>query len=231
MSVEPPPALLLRSRKRTLLTWFVAGSLAAHVAVLTLAPAWLARRAVPPPPLTVALQKEEPPQIVAPRPLPVETRPERVERLPVKPAAQPVAEPPLEQKTILTAPPEAPRAPAAAAVAEQKPVPETTRPPTPAPPAPATVVPPRSDAVFLSDARAAYPMAARRRGDQGTVLVRVMVTADGRAASATLEKTSGHAALDEAALALVRGGRFTPARQGAQAVESLHVVPIVFKLD
>ena len=62
-------------------------------------------------------------------------------------------------------------------------------------------------------------------------LVRVLVSADGQAASVGLEKSSGHSSLDEAALAAVKSWRFVPARQGAQAVEAPYVVPVVFKLD
>ena len=104
-------------------------------------------------------------------------------------------------------------------------------PESPRPPVAVVVTPPRSDAAYLNNPRPAYPLAARRRGDQGTVLVRVLVTAEGLAVSVGLEKSSGHPALDEAALAAVKTWRFIPARQGAQAIESPYVVPIVFKVE
>jgi len=53
-----------------------------------------------------------------------------------------------------------------------------------------------------------YPLAARRRGDQGTVLIRVLVTAEGLAASVGIDKSSGHPALDEAAF-LMRPGELS----------------------
>jgi protein TonB len=220
-----------RSHNPTLLMLCIAGSVATHVLVFTLLPAWKALRDSPPRPLTVELAKQEPPEIVPPQPLPMETRPERVTREPVKPAAKPVAEPQPVQAPILTAPLEAPPSPAAVVVPEQRPAPPPEVPRQPPAAAVTPVTPPRSDAAYLNNPRPAYPLAARRRGDQGTVLIRVLVSADGIAASVGLEKTSGHPSLDEAALTAVKSWRFVPARQGGQAIESPYVVPVVFKLD
>ncbi|MEQ1772845.1 MAG: energy transducer TonB [Burkholderiales bacterium] len=220
----------LRSHNPALLMLCVAASVATHVLVLTLLPAWNALRESPPRPLTVELAKQEPPEIVLPKPLPMETRPERLTREPVKPVAKPVVNPPV-QAPILTAPPEAPPSPAAPLVPEQRPAPPPEVPRPPSTPVVTAVTPPRSDAAYLNNPRPAYPLAARRRGDQGTVLIRVLVSADGLAASVGLEKTSGHPSLDEAALSAVKSWRFVPARQGGQAIESPYVVPVVFKLD
>ena len=223
------PVSTLKAHPHSLLTLCVVGSVATHMLVLTLLPGWQALRESPPRPLTVELVAQEPPQIVPPQPLPMETRPQAV-----KPVASPVAEPRPMREPILTAPPlppEAPPSPAAAVVPEQRPplAPETPRPPPTTVAAPVTS--PRSDAAYLNNPRPAYPLAARRRGDQGTVLVKVLVTAEGLAASVSLEKTSGYPALDETALAAVKSWRFVPARQGGQAIESPYVVPVVFKLD
>jgi protein TonB len=46
-----------------------------------------------------------------------------------------------------------------------------------------------------------------------------------------VEKSSGSPHLDAAALEAVKAWRFTPARRGADAVESWMLVPIVFRLD
>ena len=219
------PVSTFRLQHYSLLMLCIAGSVATHVLMLTILPVWIARRESPPRPLTVELLQQEPPQIVPPQPLPMETRPLRPMFEPMKPVVRQIQEP------ILTAPPEAPPSPVAPVVAEQRPPPpvaQSTEPPR-APPAPVT--PPRSDAAYLNNPRPAYPLAARRRGDQGTVLLRVLVTAEGLAASVGLEKSSGHSSLDEAALATVKSWRFVPARQGGQAIEVPYVVPIVFKLD
>jgi protein TonB len=217
-----------RSQHYSLLLLCIAGSVATHVLILTMLPMWKARHDKPPRPLTVELLQQEPPEIVPPQVLPMEARPLRPAPEPLRPAVRQLQEP------ILTAPLETPPSPAAALVVpvvpEQRPPAETPRPPAPVVAA-APVTLPRSDAAYLNNPRPAYPLAARRRGDQGTVLIRVLVTADGAAASVGLEKTSGHSALDEAALAAVKSWRFVPARQGTQAIESPYVVPVVFKLD
>lgn len=51
-----------------------------------------------------------------------------------------------------------------------------------------------------SCARPAYPAAALRNGDEGTVTLAFLVGKDGRVASAKVERTSGHRDLDRAAL-------------------------------
>lgn len=231
--MSPDASLFHWPHNTSTLNLCVAGSLVVHVLLLTLLPGWVAQRDAPPPPLTVELLKQEPPEIVPtelPRPLPMEPRAERTPPELAKPA---VRQPQVTQPTqapILTAPQEAPPSPAAAVVPEQRPAPPPAEAPR-SPALPATVTPPRSDAAYLNNPRPVYPLAARRRGDQGTVLIRVLVTADGLAASVSLEKSSGHPALDEAALSAVKTWRFIPARLGTQAIESPYVVPIVFKME
>ena len=221
----------------TRLTLCVTGSVAAHLLILTTLPGWIASREAPPRPLTVELLQREPPEIVPPQPLPMDARPPRAERPPPELARPVVKQAQEPREAILTAPPDAPplpTAPAVAVVPEQRPPQQSTealrQPPTPAA-APAPMTPPRFDAAYLNNPRPAYPLAARRRGDQGTVLIRVLVTVEGFAASVGLEKTSGFPSLDEAALTAVKYWRFVPARQGTQAIESPYVVPIVFKVE
>jgi protein TonB len=231
-------ALVFRSDDTQLLWWCVAGSLVVHLLMLKVLPGWNIARDTPPMPLTVELRElPPPPEITPPEPLPMETRPvpqERPKPTPQKPVPQQREEKAVEQPRtapILTAPPEAPRTPSA--VPEQRPAPPPDPPraqPAPAV-APAPVTSPRSDAAYLNNPRPAYPLAARRRGDQGTVYVRVVVTAEGLAASVTLDRSSGHPSLDEAALGAVKSWRFVPARQGGQAIEAPYVAPVVFKLE
>ena len=222
---------IFRSRRSTLLTLCVAGSVATHVLILMLLPGWSAQRDARPRVLSVELSEPIPPEIVPSQPLPMETRPTPSTPRPLKPVVRSVQELRASQEPILTTPLEAPPSPTAVVVPEQRPAPAQEAPrPSPAPVA-APVTPPRSDAAYLNNPRPAYPLAARRRGDQGTVLIRVVVTADGLAANVNVEKTSGHPSLDEAALTAVKSWRFVPARQGGQAIESPYVVPVVFKLD
>jgi protein TonB len=59
----------------------------------------------------------------------------------------------------------------------------------------------------------AYPPNLRARGIGGTVLLAVLVGPDGRALDRHLEGSSGHVALDNAALDMVDEMRFAPARR------------------
>ena len=84
---------------------------------------------------------------------------------------------------------------------------------------------------YASNPPPIYPAAARRREQQGTVTVRVLIGADGSVERAEIADSSGFDALDDAALDTVRSRwRFVPARQGGAAVESWVLVPIRFAL-
>ena len=76
-----------------------------------------------------------------------------------------------------------------------------------------------------------YPFAARRRGLEGKVLLRVAVLPSGAAASVTVESSSGHRILDRAAREAVRRWRFTPATRAGRPVEAEVRVPVTFKLE
>ncbi len=77
----------------------------------------------------------------------------------------------------------------------------------------------------------AYPVRARRRGEQGTVMLRVLVGSDGAVLRAEVAQSSGYQRLDDAALEAVRKRwRFVAARRGGQAVQSWVLVPIRFTL-
>ena len=93
------------------------------------------------------------------------------------------------------------------------------------------VTPPGFNAAYLRNPAPRYPLAARRAAEQGTVTLRVLVTREGLASRVAVEKSSGSPHLDAAALEAVKAWRFTPARQGADAVESWMLVPIVFRLE
>lgn len=78
-----------------------------------------------------------------------------------------------------------------------------------------------------------YPASALRAGIEGRVVVRVELTRDGRVASATVHASSGHEALDEAALAAVRRWRFEPISEGpARSTGARTVaVPVRFAIE
>jgi protein TonB len=75
-----------------------------------------------------------------------------------------------------------------------------------------------------------YPSAAMRNGDQGTVMVRVDVGADGIPTSVEVAERSGSRDLDRAALTAVRQWRFQPAQRDGQPVPGAVTVPIDFKM-
>lgn len=95
--------------------------------------------------------------------------------------------------------------------------------------APAT--PPLFNAAYLRNPAPLYPAIARRSGDQGKVMLKVLVSAEGTALRVELDQSSNSKSLDAAALEAVKGWRFVPARRGAQNIEAWVRVPVVFKLE
>ena len=89
----------------------------------------------------------------------------------------------------------------------------------------------RVDAAYLHNPKPVYPVASRRLGEEGRVLLRVRVSAHGLPAEVDVKQSSGFPRLDEAARAAVERWRFVPARQGTEAVEASVLVPLHFSLD
>jgi len=72
-----------------------------------------------------------------------------------------------------------------------------------------------------------YPLIARRRGWSGQVEVCFLIAPDGSVSELRIRSSSGHAVLDEQALAAIRrAAPFTPPR-----VAALLVMPITFQLN
>jgi len=206
-------------------------SVAVHAAVVVVMP--------PPTPdfeptqarvLEVVLVQTEPPQ-----PLPVEPEtvplPPKSKRTPDRTAA--VTEPPRRAdvaQPVLVLPEPGPTAEPVSGPTRPA---EKRAPPTEAKTEVASIAPTPAafSAAYLRNPAPRYPVAARRAGEQGTVTLRVLVTRDGQPARVDVEKTSGSAHLDTAALEAVKVWRFVPARQGADAIESWVLVPIVFRLE
>ena len=82
----------------------------------------------------------------------------------------------------------------------------------------------------LGNAPPRYPYAARVRGIEGDVLLRVVVLPDGKAAGVTMRITSGSTLLDRAAHDAVRGWRFRPAKRAGRTVVGWVDVPVSFRL-
>jgi len=83
---------------------------------------------------------------------------------------------------------------------------------------------------YLVPPNPVYPARSRKSGDQGNVMVRVLVDAAGRPSQVTLQASSGHAALDEAALSAVRAAQFRPYSDGGTPQAVWVLVPINFVL-
>lgn len=133
---------------------------------------------------------------------------------------------------ILAAAPEAPAAPTTMTVAPQPP--PRTEAAAPVAPVAAAPAPPlteaRFDADYLQNPKPVYPRTSRRLEEQGKVLLRVHVAADGGAREVEVKQSSGFPRLDAAAREAVARWKFVPARRGADAVDAWVAVPIVFSL-
>ena len=77
-----------------------------------------------------------------------------------------------------------------------------------------------------------YPESARRRGIEGTVLLQMRITAQGRVEDVQVVRSAGYPELDESAMEAVRRWRFEPARRnGAPVAEDAVLLPVVFQLQ
>lgn len=75
-----------------------------------------------------------------------------------------------------------------------------------------------------------YPALARRRQQEGTVVLEALVTPEGTVGGLVVHQSSGHRLLDEAALNGVKGWRFEPGWRGAATVAMKVLVPVRFGL-
>ena len=189
-----------------------------------------------------------------------EPTPEPTTQAPSEPRPEPIAQPEPAPEPITQAPPETrpkPAAPPEPAPAPTTPPPsQPTARPQPAPSSQTQAK--RSDtasaatqdnaantttatqpsaadtewtpAKVLHNPEPRYPVQARRRGLQGEVVLEVQILANGQPGEIDIVAGSGHALLDQAALAALRDWRFQPARQGGRAVSATLHVPVRFEL-
>jgi protein TonB len=127
--------------------------------------------------------------------------------------------------------------PAPAVLREERPrdraaaVPESDRTKTEAPSVTsAEMTQPQFDATYLNNPKPAYPAMSRRLGEEGQVLLRVLVSPQGRPEQIQLLSGSGFARLDEAAQEAVAKWRFVPAKVGSVATTAWVQVPVSFQL-
>ncbi len=76
----------------------------------------------------------------------------------------------------------------------------------------------------------AYPPLLRDAGIGGTIRVYFFIEADGSVGSVQIDRSSGHAALDDAALRVADVYRFSPAKNREEAVPVWVSVPITFQV-
>jgi protein TonB len=76
-----------------------------------------------------------------------------------------------------------------------------------------------------------YPSVSRRLGETGQVLLRVELDPEGRVAATSVEKSSGYARLDEAALAAVKTWRCQPPLRDGRPARAIALQPFNFLLE
>ena len=188
----------------------------------------------PPQPEAQPAQPEAPPAEAQP---PEPEPPVVTEAPPINPSLIPLPEPP--PALVLQAPRPPPPKPIA-----QKPAPPavvTPAPPSPLPPALTAPAPPAAaarqvapDPRYIDRLAAAiererdYPVAARRRGEQGRTTLNIVIATNGRLISAEVVGSSGYDALDRAALGMVRRATLPPLTPGLGAESASFTIPIVF---
>jgi periplasmic protein TonB len=174
----------------------------------------------------VAPAPEPPPQ---PRPEPAPRKVEAPKPVP-RPVQQPQAisdpEPrtPAPVKSVEPAP-TAPTMPSPAAMAEPAPAPAA-----PAQPAPPRIELPSSDADYLKNPRPPYPQLSKRLGEQGKVVVRVLIDVNGTASKAEIRTSSGFDRLDATALETVLKWRYVPGKRAGVPEAMWFNIPINFEL-
>ena len=186
--------------------------------------------AAPAVPTTPAVPAAAPPPVARPAAHPAAR---------VKPAPQPRphAVPPLTPapSSVATLAPSAPAESAAAitpAPAPARPAEAATEAPaTPSPAMPATSAPKNVSHIDCTIPKPDYPDVSRRRGENGTAIVRFVVGLTGRIETAQLQSSSGSARLDEAALAAVHAGACRPYLENGTPLRAAYSQSFVFGLS
>ena len=173
----------------------------------------------PPPPV---IETPPPPPPPKPEP-PPKPKPKPVPKPKPKPVPKPAPEPPpAPVESAPAAPTPSPSAPASAQSA------------APAAPSAATAPAPR-EAVYVAPVPVGkvqpnFPLLARRRGWEGTVVVRFQVDTEGEVTKVEIAESSGRSILDEEAIRAVKRRPFKPATRDGVPVTAEHTIRITFKL-
>ncbi|MGO4608515.1 energy transducer TonB [Variovorax sp. 2RAF20] len=221
----PPPSVLGLSRNVVI----AGGVVLFHAAALWALQSGLLRRAAEVViPVEILSQFVEPPKPKADPPPPPPPPPQPKAKAPPPPRPQAIREPkptPAPQAPVGTTEPPPPATPPA------PPAPPTPPAPPPAPPAPPAVQMPSSNADYLQNPKATYPAMSKRLGEQGKVIVRVLVGVDGLPKSAEVKKSSGFDRLDEAAVEYIMKCRFVPGKINGVVQAMSYDAPVNYVLN
>jgi protein TonB len=149
--------------------------------------------------------------------------PPPVKKTPPPPEPQPA----LPEPVAVNEPTPAPNAPVVVAT----PPPATEPAPAAAPTSSLRVEMPSSNAQYLQNPKPSYPAISKRLGEQGKVMVRVLIGVDGKALRAEISQSSGYERLDQAALNTVLSWRYVPGKRGGVPEAMSFDVPINFILE
>lgn len=176
--------------------------------------------AIAPPPPSEPEPAPAPETIAEPPPQHIDEVAPRVDKPKAKPKPEAKKSPPRPKPPVQSTP--------------QKPVvspaPQASQPVAQTAPA-QTITPPIANANYLHNPAPDYPESAIDRGQEGVVLLRVQVNAQGKAVTVQIHQSSGVSALDNAALRTVRNWSFVPAKRGNQAISGQVIVPVDFSLN
>jgi protein TonB len=221
----PPPSVLGLSRNVVI----AGGVILFHAAALWALQSGLLRRAAEVViPVEILSQFVEPPKPKSDPPPPPPPPPQPKAKAPPPPRPQAIREPkptPAPQAPVGTTEPPPPATPPA------PPAPPTPPAPPPAPPAPPAVQMPSSNADYLQNPKATYPAMSKRLGEQGKVIVRVLVGVDGLPKSAEVKKSSGFDRLDEAAVEYIMKCRFVPGKINGVVQAMSYDAPVNYVLN
>ncbi|PJI97144.1 outer membrane transport energization protein TonB [Acidovorax sp. 69] len=169
---------------------------------------------------------------IAPPPPPVPPPPKPAPKVAPRPAPMPVAiadpTPAPNAPTGVTTP-QPPAPPMDAPVVAPSPTPAPPAPPSP--PAPPRIELPSSDAAYLNNPKPSYPAISKRMGEQGKVVLRVLIGTDGLPQKVEISKSSGFDRLDRQAQEAVMRWRFVPGKRNGVAETMWNLVPVNFVLE
>jgi len=169
-------------------------------------------------------------------PVPLPHKPTPAPPKPTPPKPRPAPTPaPAPMPLAIADPTPAPAAPVgvvqqqpAAAPVEAAPAPAPAAPA--APPGPA-IIQPSSDASHLNNPKPVYPAVSKRLGEQGKIVLRVLIGTDGLPQKIEIKQSSGYERLDRQAVDTVSRWRFVPGTRNGVPEAMWYLQPINFVLQ